>query len=87
MIIAWLCLTPVQTINVINANYAIMLDLPMGPLSNLRESLQGVKVHGNTFAGALGYVIVCIRFNNIKGYNEDQYASLWKMILNLHQES
>ena len=47
------------TINVINANYAMMLDLPMGPLSNLREGLKGVKGHGNTFTGALGYVIVC----------------------------
>ena len=31
------------TINVINADYARMLDLPMGPLSDLREGLQGVK--------------------------------------------
>ena len=44
----------------------------MGPLSDLREGLQGVKVHGNTFAGALGYVIVHVRFNEIKGYDEDQ---------------
>ena len=48
-----------------------MLDLPMGPLSDLR-GLQGVKVPGNTFAGALGYVIVCIRFDEIKGYDKDQ---------------
>ena len=60
------------TINVINADYARMLDLPMGPLSDLREGLQGVKVHGNTFAGALGYVIVHIRFDEIKDYDEDQ---------------
>ena len=60
------------TINVINANYAMMLDLPMGPLFDLREGLKGVKVHGNTSAGALGYVIVHIRFNKIKGYDEDQ---------------
>ena len=60
------------TINVITADYARMLDLPMGPLSDLREGLQGVKVPGNTFAGALGYVIVHIRFNEIKGYDEDQ---------------
>ena len=60
------------TINVINANYAMMLDLPMGPLSDLREGPQGVKVHGNTFSGALGYVIVCVRFDEIKGYDEDQ---------------
>ena len=57
------------TVNVITADYARMLDLPMGPLSDLREGLQGVKVPGNTFAGALGYVIVCIRFNKIKGYD------------------
>ena len=55
------------TINVINADYARILDLPMGPLSDLREGLQGVKVYGNTFTGALGYVTVCIRFNEIKG--------------------
>ena len=60
------------TINVITANYAMMLVFPMGPLSDLGEGLKGVKVHGNTFAGALGYVIVCIRFNEIKGYDEDQ---------------
>ena len=48
------------TINVINADYARLLDLPMGPLSDLRDGLQGVTVHGNTFAGALGYVIVCV---------------------------
>ena len=60
------------TVNVITADYARMLDLPMGPLSDLREGLQGVKVPGNTFAGALGYVIVCIRFDEIKGYDEDQ---------------
>ena len=60
------------TINVINANYAMMLDLPMGPLSDLREGLRGVKVHGNTFTGTLGYVIVHVRFNEIKGYDEDQ---------------
>ena len=60
------------TINVITVDYASMLDLPMGPLSDLREGLQGVKVPGNTFAGALGYVIVCVRFNEIKGYDEDQ---------------
>ena len=60
------------TINVITADYASMLDLPMGPLSDLREGLQGVKVPGNTFAGALGCVIVHIRFDEIKGYDEDQ---------------
>ena len=32
------------TINVITADYARILDLPMGPLSDLREGLQGVKV-------------------------------------------
>ena len=47
------------TVNVINADYARMLDLPMGPLSDLREGLQGVKVHGNTFAGALGCHCSC----------------------------
>ena len=46
------------TINVINADYARLLDLPMGPLSDLRDGIQGVTVHGNTFAAALGYVIV-----------------------------
>ena len=60
------------TINVINADYARMLDLPMGPLSDLRGGFQGVKVHGNTFTRVLGYVIVCIRFNEIKGYDKDQ---------------
>ena len=60
------------TVNVITADYARMLDLPMGPLSDLREGLQRVKVPGNTFTGALGYVIVCIRFDKIKGYDEDQ---------------
>ena len=60
------------TINVITADYASMLDLPMGPLFDLREGFQGVKVPGNTFNGALGYVIVCIRFNKIKGYDKDQ---------------
>ena len=60
------------TVNVINADYASTLDLPMGPLSDLREGLQGVTVPGNTFAGALGYVIVHIRFDEIKGYDEDQ---------------
>ena len=60
------------TINVITADYARMPNLPMGPLSDLREGLQGVKVPGNTFTGALGYVIVCIRFNEIKGYDKDQ---------------
>ena len=79
------------TVNVINADYARMLDLPMGPFSDLRGGLQGVKVHGNTFAGALGYVIVCVRFDKIKGYNEDQvclvmeddseFASRFPMIL------
>ena len=49
-----------------------MLDLPIGPLSDLREGLQGVTVHGNTFAGALGYVIVHVRFDEIKDYDEDQ---------------
>ena len=44
----------------------------MGPLSDFREGLQEVKVHGNTFAEALGYVIVCVRFDEIKGYDEDQ---------------
>ena len=69
------CLALLDTsviINVITADYASMLDLPMGPLSDLREGLQGVKVPGNTFTGALSYVIVCIRFNEIKGYDEDQ---------------
>ena len=61
-----------MTVNVINADYARILDLPMGPLSDLREGLQGVKVHGNTFAGALGYVIVHVRFDEIKGYDKDQ---------------
>ena len=60
------------TVNVINADYARMLDLPMGPLSDLREGFQGVQVHVNTFAGALGYVIVHVRFDKIKGYDEDQ---------------
>ena len=61
-----------MTVNVINADYARTLDLPMGLLSDLREGLQGIKVHGKTFAGALGYVIVHVRFDEIKGYDEDQ---------------
>ena len=61
-----------MTVNVITADSVRMLDLPMGPLSDLREGLQGVKVPGNTFTGALGYVIVHIRFDEIKGYDEDQ---------------
>ena len=60
------------TINVITADYARMLDLPMGPLSDLREGLQGVKVPGNTFTGVLGYVIVRVMFDEIKGYDKDQ---------------
>ena len=60
------------TVNVITADYARMLDLPMGPLSDLREGLQGVKVPGNTFAGALRYVIVHVRFDEIKGFHKDQ---------------
>ena len=60
------------TINVITADYARMLDLPMGPLSDLREGLQGVKVPGNSFTGTLGYVIVHMRFDEIKGYHKDQ---------------
>ena len=60
------------TINMINADYARLLDLPMGPLSDLRDGLQGVTVHGNTFAGALGYVIVHVQFDDIKGYDKDQ---------------
>ena len=60
------------TVNVITADYASMIDLPMGPLSDLSKGLQGVTVPGNTFAGALGYVIVHIRFDEIKGYDEDQ---------------
>ena len=59
------------TINVITADYASMLDLPMGPLSDLREGLQGVTVPRNIFTGALGYVIVHIRFNEINVYDED----------------
>ena len=69
------CLALLDTgmiVNVITADYARMLDLPMEPLSDLREGLHGVKVPGNTFTGALGYVIVCIRFNEINGYDEDQ---------------
>ena len=50
----------------------------MGPLSDLREGLQGVKVPRNTFAGALGYVIVCIRFDEIKGYDKDQVCLVMK---------
>ena len=60
------------TINVITADYTSILDLPVGPLSDLREGLQRVKVPGNTFTGALGYVIVWVRFDEIKGYDEDQ---------------
>ena len=75
------------TINVITADYASMLDLPMGPLSDLREGLQGVKVPGNAFTGALGYVIVHIRFNKIKGYDEDQVCLVMEDNSKLHQES
>ena len=60
------------TINVITADYAKILDLPMEPLSDLREGFQGVKVPRNTFAAALGCVSVCIKFDEIKGYDEDQ---------------
>ena len=60
------------TINVITADYTRMLDLPMGPLSDLREGFQGVKVPGNTFTGGLSYVIVHVRFDKIKGYDKDQ---------------
>ena len=49
-----------------------MLNLPMEPLSDLRDGLRGVQVHGNSFTGALGYIIVHIRFDDIKGYDEDQ---------------
>ena len=48
--------------------------LDMGPLSNLVDSNLKINGFGGLFSKPLGYVIVRVQVEGVKGYNKDQVA-------------
>ena len=48
--------------------------LDMGPLSNLVDGTFKINGFGGLFSQPLGYVIIRVQLEGVKGYNEDQVA-------------
>ena len=46
----------------------------VGPLSNLVDGILKINGFGGLFSEPLGYVIIRVQVEGVKGYNEDQVA-------------
>ena len=48
--------------------------LDVGPLSDLSDGTLGINGFGGVFSWPLGYVIIRVQVEGVKGYNKDQVA-------------
>ena len=63
-----------STINAVTPEFIKAHSLDMGPLSDLVDSTLKINEYQGLFSWPLGYVIIRVHVEGVKGYNEDQVA-------------
>ena len=73
---SWAVLDSGSTINVVTPEFIKACSLDVGPLSDLVNGTLEINGFGGLFSWPLGYVIIRVQVEGVKGYNEDQVALL-----------
>ena len=71
---SWALLDSGSTINAVTLEFIKAHSLDVGPLSNLVDGTLKINGFGGLFSQPLGYVIIRVLVEGVKGYNEDQVA-------------
>ena len=61
-------------VNTIMPRYVQEHSLPVGPITNLMDSKVACVGLGNSYTRPLGYAIVQVQVDGVRGYDEDQIA-------------
>ena len=85
--VSWALLDSGSTINVVTPEFVEAHSLDMGLLSNLVDGTLKINGFGGLFYWPLGYVIIRVQVEGVKGYNEDQVALVIPDLTILDQES
>ena len=71
---SWAVLDSGSTINVVTPECIKACSLDVGPLSDLVDGIMKINGFGGLFSHPLGYVIIRVQVEGVKGYNKDQVA-------------
>ena len=71
---SWALLHSGSTINVVTLEFIKAHSLDVGPFSNLVDGTLEINGFGGLFSQPLGYVIIRVQVEGVKGYNKDQVA-------------
>ena len=71
---SWALLENGSTINAVMPEFIKTQSLDVGPLSNLVDSMMGINGFGGLFSQPLGYIIVRVQVEGVRGYDKDQVA-------------
>ena len=71
---SWALLNSHSTINAVTPEFIKAHSLDMGPLSDLVDGTLEINGFGALFSWPLGYVIIRVQVEGVKGYNKDQAA-------------
>ena len=71
---SWALLDSGSTINTVTPEFIKAHSLDVGPLSNLVYGTLKISGFGGLFSWPLGYVMIRVQVEGVKGYNEDQVA-------------
>ena len=63
-----------STINELILEFVKAHSLDVGPLSDLVDDILKINGFGGLFSQPLGYLIIMVQVEGVKGYNEDQVA-------------
>ena len=69
---SWALFDSGSTINVMTPEFVQAHSLDMGPLSDLMDGTLKINGFGGLFCWSLGYVIIRVQIEGMKGYNKDQ---------------
>ena len=71
---SWALLDSGSTINTVTLEFIKACSLDVSLLNNLVDSTLKINGSGGLFSGPLGYVIIRVHVEGVKGYNKDQVA-------------
>ena len=71
---SWALLDSGSTINAVTLEFVKPHSLDMGPLSDLVDSSLKINGFGGLFSQPLGYIIIRVQVEGVKGYNENKVA-------------
>ena len=71
---SWAVLHSGSTINAVTPEFIKTHSLDIGPLSDLGDKTLKINGFGGLFSWPLGYVIIRVQVEGVKGYDEDQVS-------------